>query len=210
MLVGVPKEIKNHEYRVAITPAGVVEFIKNGHQVIIEKNAGIGSAISDDEYINSGAKIIDSADEVWKKADLILKVKEPIAVEYPKIREGQILFTYLHLAASKECTDALIKSKTTAIAYETVELENRALPLLAPMSEVAGRLAPQVGAHSLLKFQGGRGLLLGGVPGVKKGNVVIIGGGVSGQHAATIALGFEANVTILDLNVERLKELDLN
>lgn len=209
MLIGVPKEIKNHEYRVAITPAGVVEFIKNGHQVIIEKNAGIGSAISDDEYINSGAKIIDSADEVWKKADLILKVKEPIAVEYPKMREGQILFTYLHLAASKECTDALIKSKTTAIAYETVELENRALPLLAPMSEVAGRLAPQVGAHSLLKFQGGRGLLLGGVPGVKKGNVVIIGGGVSGQHAATIALGFEANVTILDLNVERLKELDL-
>ena len=209
MLVGVPKEIKNHEYRVAITPAGVVEFIKNGHQVIIEKNAGIGSAISDDEYTNSGAKIIDSADEVWKKADLILKVKEPIAVEYPKMREGQILFTYLHLAASKECTDALIKSKTTAIAYETVELENRALPLLAPMSEVAGRLAPQVGAHSLLKFQGGRGLLLGGVPGVKKGNVVIIGGGVSGQHAATIALGFDANVTILDLNVERLKELDL-
>lgn len=209
MLVGVPKEIKNHEYRVAITPAGVVELIKNGHQVIVEKNAGIGSAISDNEYEKSGAKILGTADEIWAQADLILKVKEPIAVEYPKMRKGQILFTYLHLAASKECTDALIKSGTTAIAYETVETENRALPLLAPMSEVAGRLAPQVGAHSLLKFQGGRGLLLGGVPGVKKGNVVIIGGGVSGLHAATIALGFEANVTILDLNVERLKELDL-
>jgi alanine dehydrogenase len=209
LLVGVPKEIKNHEYRVAITPAGVVELIKNGHQVIVEKNAGIGSAISDSEYEKSGAKILGTADEIWAQADLILKVKEPIAVEYPKMRKGQILFTYLHLAASKECTDALIKSGTTAIAYETVETENRALPLLAPMSEVAGRLAPQVGAHSLLKFQGGRGLLLGGVPGVKKGNVVIIGGGVSGLHAATIALGFEANVTILDLNVERLKELDL-
>ena len=209
MLVGVPKEIKNHEYRVAITPAGVVEFVKNGHQVVVEKNAGVGSAISDDEYVKAGAKILDSSDEVWAKSDLILKVKEPIAAEYPKMRKDQILFTYLHLAASKDCTDALIKSGTTAIAYETVELENRSLPLLAPMSEVAGRLAPQVGAHSLLKFQGGRGLLLGGVPGVRKGNVVIIGGGVSGQHAATIALGFEANVTILDLNVDRLKELDL-
>lgn len=209
MLVGVPKEIKNHEYRVAITPAGVVELIKNGHEVIVEKSAGIGSAISDEEYIKAGAKIIDKPEDVWAKADLILKVKEPIEAEYNRMRKGQILFTYLHLAASKECTDALIKSGITAIAYETVELENRSLPLLAPMSEVAGRLAPQVGAHSLLKFQGGRGLLLGGVPGVKKGNVVIIGGGVSGQHAATIALGFEANVTILDLNVDRLKELDL-
>lgn len=209
MLVGIPKEIKNHEYRVAITPAGVVELIKNGHHVVIEKNAGVGSAISDDEFIKSGAQILNSADEIWQKADLILKVKEPIAVEYPKMRKGQILFTYLHLAASRECTDALVKSGTTAIAYETVELPNRSLPLLAPMSEVAGRLAPQVGAHSLLKFQGGRGLLLGGVPGVKRANVVIIGGGVSGLHAATIALGLQANVTILDLNVDRLKELDL-
>lgn len=209
MLVGIPKEIKNHEYRVAITPAGVVELITNGHQVVIEKNAGVGSAISDDEFIKSGAQILNSADEIWQKADLILKVKEPIAVEYPKMRKGQILFTYLHLAASRECTDALVKSGTTAIAYETVELPNRSLPLLAPMSEVAGRLAPQVGAHSLLKFQGGRGLLLGGVPGVKRANVVIIGGGVSGLHAATIALGLQANVTILDLNVDRLKELDL-
>lgn len=209
MLVGIPKEIKNHEYRVAITPAGVLELIKNGHQVVIEKNAGVGSAISDDEFLKSGAQILNSADEIWQKADLILKVKEPIAVEYPKMRKGQILFTYLHLAASRECTDALIKSGTTAIAYETVELPNRSLPLLAPMSEVAGRLAPQVGAHSLLKFQGGRGLLLGGVPGVKRANVVIIGGGVSGLHAATIALGLQANVTILDLNVDRLKELDL-
>ncbi len=208
MLIGVPKEIKNHEYRVAITPSGVVDFIKNGHQVIIEKDAGVGSAIANDEYEKAGAKIINSADEVWQKADMILKVKEPIKEEYSRLRKDQILFTYLHLAASKECTDALLNSKTTAIAYETVELEDRSLPLLAPMSEVAGRLAAQVGAHSLLKFQGGRGLLLGGVPGVKKGNVVVIGGGVSGQHAATIALGLEANVTILDLNVERLKQLN--
>ncbi len=208
MLIGVPKEIKNHEYRVAITPSGVVDFIKNGHQVIIEKDAGVGSAIPNDEYEKAGAKIINSADEVWQKADMILKVKEPIKEEYSRLRKDQILFTYLHLAASKECTDALLNSKTTAIAYETVELEDRSLPLLAPMSEVAGRLAAQVGAHSLLKFQGGRGLLLGGVPGVKKGNVVVIGGGVSGQHAATIALGLEANVTILDLNVERLKQLN--
>ena len=208
MLIGVPKEIKNHEYRVAITPSGVVDFVKNGHQVIIENNAGLGSAITNEEYVNAGAEIVSSSDEVWNRAEMILKVKEPIASEYSKMRKGQILFTYLHLAASKECTDALISSKTTAIAYETVELEDHSLPLLAPMSEVAGRLAPQVGAHSLLKFQGGRGLLLGGVPGVKKANVVIIGGGVSGQHAATIALGLEANVTILDLNVDRLKELN--
>ena len=208
MLIGVPKEIKNHEYRVAITPSGVVDFIKNGHQVIIENNAGLGSAITNEEYVNAGAEIVSSSDEVWNRAEMILKVKEPIASEYSKMRKDQILFTYLHLAASKECTDALISSKTTAIAYETVELEDHSLPLLAPMSEVAGRLAPQVGAHSLLKFQGGRGLLLGGVPGVKKANVVIIGGGVSGQHAATIALGLEANVTILDLNVDRLKELN--
>lgn len=208
MIIGVPKEIKNHEYRVAITPAGVGEFVKNKHQVLVETKAGLGSAISDEEYLKAGALIISTADEVWLKSDLILKVKEPIAIEYPKMRKGQILFTYLHLAASRECTDAIIKSGTTAIAYETVELNDHSLPLLAPMSEVAGRLAPQVGAHALLKFQGGRGLLLGGVPGVNKGKVVIIGGGVSGQHAATIALGLEANVTILDLNVERLKELD--
>jgi alanine dehydrogenase len=208
LIIGVPKEIKNHEYRVAITPAGVGEFVKNKHQVLVETKAGLGSAISDEEYLKAGALIISTADEVWLKSDLILKVKEPIAIEYPKMRKGQILFTYLHLAASRECTDAIIKSGTTAIAYETVELNDHSLPLLAPMSEVAGRLAPQVGAHALLKFQGGRGLLLGGVPGVNKGKVVIIGGGVSGQHAATIALGLEANVTILDLNVERLKELD--
>ncbi|MEY2827324.1 MAG: hypothetical protein RIQ80_832 [Actinomycetota bacterium] len=208
MLIGVPKEIKNHEYRVAITPSGVVDFVKNGHQVIIEKDAGLGSAIANEEYEKAGAKILASADEVWQSAEMILKVKEPIKEEYERLKKGQILFTYLHLAASKDCTDALIKSETTAIAYETVELEDGSLPLLAPMSEVAGRLATQVGAHSLLKFQGGRGLLLGGVPGVRKGNVVVIGGGVSGQHAATIALGLEANVTILDLNVDRLKELN--
>ncbi len=208
MLVGIPKEVKNNEYRVALAPSGVVEFIKNGHHVIIEKSAGIGSAISDEEYRNAGAKILDTADEIWQQAEMIMKVKEPIAIEYSKMRKDQILFTYLHLAASKECTEALIKSGTTAIAYETVELENRSLPLLAPMSEVAGRLATQVGANSLMKFQGGRGLLLGGVPGVRKGKVVVIGGGVSGYHAAVMAVGLQADVTILDRNVDRLKELD--
>ena len=207
MNIGVPKEIKNNEFRVSTTAAGVHALVAAGHKVFVEKGAGLGSAITDEEYVKAGGTILNTADEVWQQADLILKVKEPIKDEYHRIRSGQILFTYLHLAASRECTEALIKSGCTAIAYETVEL-NRTLPLLAPMSEVAGRLAPQVGAHSLLKFQGGRGLLLGGVPGVKKANVVIIGGGVSGQHAATIALGLEANVTILDLNVDRLKDLN--
>jgi alanine dehydrogenase len=207
MLVGVPREIKNHEYRVAITPAGVKEFINHGHKVIIEKGAGLGSAISDDAYRVAGAEILDTAQEVWARAEMILKVKEPIAPEYPLMREGQVLFTYLHLAASKDCTDALIKSGITAIAYETVDV-NGYLPLLAPMSEVAGRMSVQVGATALQKSNGGRGVLLGGVPGVRPGRVVILGGGVAGVNAATIAHGMRAEVTILDVNARRLVQLD--
>lgn len=207
MLVGVPKEIKNHEYRVAITPAGVKEFINHGHKVIVEKGAGLGSAISDDAYRVAGAEILDTAQEVWARAEMILKVKEPIAPEYPLMREGQVLFTYLHLAASKDCTDALIKSGITAIAYETVDV-NGYLPLLAPMSEVAGRMSVQVGATALQKSNGGRGVLLGGVPGVRPGRVVILGGGVAGVNAATIAHGMRAEVTILDVNARRLVQLD--
>lgn len=207
MLVGVPKEIKNHEYRVAITPAGVKEFINHGHKVIIEKGAGLGSAISDDAYRVAGAEILDTAQEVWARAEMILKVKEPIAPEYPLMREGQVLFTYLHLAASKDCTDALMKSGITAIAYETVDV-NGYLPLLAPMSEVAGRMSVQVGATALQKSNGGRGVLLGGVPGVRPGRVVILGGGVAGVNAATIAHGMRAEVTILDVNARRLVQLD--
>jgi alanine dehydrogenase len=207
MLVGVPKEIKNHEYRVAITPAGVKEFINHGHKVIIEKGAGLGSAISDDAYRVAGAEILDTAQEVWSRAEMILKVKEPIAPEYPLMREGQVLFTYLHLAASKDCTDALIKSGITAVAYETVDV-NGYLPLLAPMSEVAGRMSVQVGATALQKSNGGRGVLLGGVPGVRPGRVVILGGGVAGVNAATIAHGMRAEVTILDVNARRLVQLD--
>jgi alanine dehydrogenase len=207
MLVGVPREIKNHEYRVAITPAGVREFINHGHKVIIETGAGNGSAISDDSYKAAGAEIVASAAEVWSRAEMILKVKEPIAQEYPLMRQGQVLFTYLHLAASKECTDALIKSGITAIAYETVDV-NGYLPLLAPMSEVAGRMAVQVGAAALQKSAGGRGVLLGGVPGVRPARVVILGGGVAGVNAETIAHGMRAEVTILDVNTRRLVQLD--
>ncbi len=207
MLVGVPKEIKNHESRVAITPAGVKVFINHGYKVIVEKGAGLGSAISDDAYRVAGAEILDTAQEVWARAEMILKVKEPIAPEYPLMREGQVLFTYLHLAASKDCTDALMKSGITAIAYETVDV-NGYLPLLAPMSEVAGRMSVQVGATALQKSNGGRGVLLGGVPGVRPGRVVILGGGVAGVNAATIAHGMRAEVTILDVNARRLVQLD--
>ena len=207
MLVGVPKEIKNHEYRVAITPAGVKEFINHGHQVIIESGAGVGSAISDDAYRLAGAEILATAAEVWSRAEMILKVKEPIAPEYPLMRQGQVLFTYLHLAASRDCTDALIKSGITAIAYETVDV-NGYLPLLAPMSEVAGRMSVQVGATALQKSNGGRGVLLGGVPGVRPARVVVLGGGVAGVNAATIAHGMRAEVTILDVNARRLVQLD--
>jgi alanine dehydrogenase len=208
MKIGVPKEIKNHEYRVAITPAGVHEFKTHGHQVFIEKGAGLGSSISDQEFISAGAVMLDTADEVWETAELVLKVKEPIADEYHRMRKGQVLFTYLHLAASKDCTDALIKSGTTAIAYETVELEDHSLPLLAPMSEVAGRLATQVGANALMRAAGGRGTLLGGVSGVHAAKVVVLGGGVAGMNAAAIAIGMQAQVSLLDRSVARLRYLD--
>ena len=209
MKIGVPREIKNHEYRVAITPAGVMEMVRHGHEVFIEQDAGIGSSISNEEYVKAGAKMLATADEVWQTGDMIMKVKEPIADEYDRMREGQLLFTYLHLAAEQKCTDALLKNKVTGVAYETVELSDRSLPLLAPMSEVAGRLAPQVGAHSLMRANGGRGVLLGGVPGVKPAKVVVLGGGVSGLHSAQIALGMGADVTILDLNIPRLRQIDL-
>jgi alanine dehydrogenase len=209
MKIGVPREIKNHEYRVAITPAGVMEMTRNGHEVFIEQDAGIGSSIANEDYVKAGAKMLATADEVWQTGEMIMKVKEPIAVEYDRMREGQLLFTYLHLAAEQKCTDALLKNKVTGVAYETVELSDRSLPLLAPMSEVAGRLAPQVGAHSLMRANGGRGVLLGGVPGVKPAKVVVLGGGVSGLHAAQIALGMGADVTILDLNIPRLRQIDL-
>jgi len=208
MKVGIPREIKTHEYRVAITPAGVVELVKNGHEVFIEQDAGLGSSISNEEYVVAGAKILPTADEVWTAGDLILKVKEPIAAEYHRMRKGQVLFAYLHLAASKECTDALLESGVTAISYETVELPDHTLPLLAPMSEVAGRLAPQVGAQALMRAQGGRGVLLGGVPGVSAGKVVVLGAGVAGMNAAAIALGMQAEVQLLDVNVARLRQVD--
>ena len=207
MIVGVPKEIKVHESRVAITPEGVSEFVAAGHSVIIEDGAGVGSSLTNEDFIAAGAKIVTDADAVWSSAELILKVKEPIAIEYPKMRREQTIFTYLHLAASKPCTDALIASGTTAIAYETVEV-NGSLPLLAPMSEVAGRLATQVGATALQRPNGGRGVLLGGVPGVSPGRVVVIGGGVSGLNAAVIAIGMGADVTVIDRSINRLAYID--
>lgn len=207
MLVGVPKEIKVLEARVALTPEGVSEFIRAGHKVVIEKGAGLGSAITDAQYISAGASIEADIEEIWRSAEMILKVKEPIEAEYSRLRSGQILFTYLHLAANKACTDALIASGTTAIAYETVET-NGSLPLLAPMSEVAGRLATQVGATALQKPNGGRGVLLGGVPGVAPGKVVVIGGGVAGLNAAVIALGMGADVTVFDRSLSRLAYID--
>ena len=207
MIIGVPKEIKTLEFRVALTPAGVRELVKNGHQVLIESGAGLGSAISDSQYQSEGAEIVPSAKDVWQRAEMVMKVKEPLPSEYPLMREGQILFTYLHLAASKECTDALIAAKNIAIAYETVEV-NGQLPLLAPMSEVAGRLSTQVGATALQKANGGRGVLLGGVPGVRPGKVVVIGGGVAGLNAAVMARGLGADVTILDRSAARLQHID--
>jgi len=203
--VGVPKEVKNHEYRVALTPVGVHELTQHGHEVVIEKDAGLGSQIPDDEYVAAGATIIDSADEVWGSADTVLKVKEPVAEEYHRLREGLTLFTYLHLAADKPLTQELVNRKVTAIAYETVQLPSGGLPLLYPMSEVAGCLAPQVGAHALMKAQGGRGVLMGGVGGVANAKVVIIGAGVSGQNAANIALGMGADVTLLDTDLDKLR-----
>lgn len=206
--VGIPREVKNNEFRVAITPAGVHELVRHGHQVVVEESAGAGSSITDAEYVAAGARILPTADEVWATADLLLKVKEPVAQEYHRLRKGQTLFTYLHLAASRACTDALLESGTTAIAYETVETANRALPLLAPMSEVAGRLAPQVGAYHLMRSVGGRGVLPGGVPGTAAGRAVVIGGGVSGWNATQIAVGLGFHVTLLDKDINKLREAD--
>jgi alanine dehydrogenase len=206
--VGVPKEVKNHEYRVAITPSGVHEFVRNGHEVLVEQGAGSGSLLTDDEFAAAGARIVPSADDVWADAELVLKVKEPVEEEYHRLRKDQVLFTYLHLAASRDCTQALIKSGTTGIAYETVQLPDGSLPLLAPMSEVAGRLAPQAGAYHLMRTGGGRGILMGGVSGVHAARVVVIGAGVSGMNAAAIALGMQAEVQLLDRNINRLREAD--
>ncbi len=208
MKIGVPTEVKNHEYRVACTPAGVHELVRNGHQVIVQRGAGVGSSITDDEFVGAGATMLDDADRVWGDADMVLKVKEPIAEEYHRLRKDLILFTYLHLAASRPCTDALIDAGTTAIAYETVELPDRSLPLLAPMSEVAGRMAPQAGANALQREHGGRGVLMGGVSGVYAAKVVVLGGGVSGMNAAAIALGMQAEVLVLDKNVAKLRDAD--
>ncbi|WP_440711786.1 alanine dehydrogenase [Herbiconiux sp. YIM B11900] len=208
MIIGIPAEVKNNENRVAATPAGVAELVSHGHRVVVQAGAGTGSAFSDDEYLVAGALIVPEAETVWGDADLILKVKEPVRSEYSRMREDQVLFTYLHLAADAPLTDALLASRTTAIAYETVQLSDRSLPLLSPMSEVAGRLSGQVGANQLMKTAGGRGLLLGGVPGAPKGKVVVIGGGVAGEHAAAMTLGLGADVTILDVNLPRLRYLD--
>ncbi len=208
MKVGIPREVKNHEYRVAITPSGVHELVRHGHDVYVENDAGVGSSIPDEDYVAAGAKVLATAEEVWGAGDLILKVKEPVAQEYDRMREGQTLFTYLHLAADRPLTEELAKRKVTGIAYETVELPDRSLPLLAPMSEVAGRLAPQVGAHTLMRAQGGRGILMGGVSGVYAAKVVVIGAGVSGMNAAAIALGMQAEVLLLDRNISRLRQAD--
>jgi alanine dehydrogenase len=205
MKIGVPSEVKNHEYRVAITPVGVHELTAHGHQVLVQKGAGEGSSIRDDEFVAAGATIVPSADDTWGSADMVLKVKEPIAEEYHRLREDLTLFTYLHLAADEPLTRTLLANKVTGIAYETVQLPSGALPLLYPMSEVAGCLAPQVGAYSLMKARGGRGVLMGGVGGVANAKVVIIGAGVAGQNAANIALGMGANVTLLDTDLDKLR-----
>ncbi|BDG37796.1 alanine dehydrogenase [Saccharococcus caldoxylosilyticus] len=207
MIIGVPKEIKNNENRVAITPAGVMSFIQAGHTVLIEKDAGIGSGFTNEDYASAGAQIIEQAQDVWAKADMVMKVKEPLPSEYGYFRPGLILFTYLHLAAEPELTRALKEKGVIAIAYETVQV-GRTLPLLTPMSEVAGRMAAQIGAQFLEKPYGGKGILLGGVPGVGRGKVTIIGGGVVGTNAAKVAVGLGADVTIIDLNADRLRELD--
>lgn len=209
MNVGVPTEIKNNENRVALTPAGTHELVRRGHVVQVQAGAGQGSGFEDDAYRLAGARIVGTAEEVWGSADLLIKVKEPIEPEYALMRPDLTLFTYLHLAASAPCTDALLAAGTTAIAYETVQLPDRSLPLLSPMSEVAGRLSAQVGAYHLLRPQGGTGVLMGGVPGTPKAKVVVIGGGVAGEHAAANALGMGADVTILDISIPRLRELEV-
>jgi alanine dehydrogenase len=206
--VGIPREVKDNEFRVAITPSGVHELVTQGHDVVIEHEAGVGSSIPDADFVAAGATMMPTADDVWGSADLICKVKEPVAEEFNRMRADQVLFTYLHLAASEQCTTALVDSKTTAIAYETVQLADGSLPLLAPMSEVAGRMAPQVGAHHLQRDGGGRGVLMGGVSGVYAAKVVVLGAGVSGMNAAAIALGMEAEVLVLDRNIDKLRQAD--
>lgn len=208
MLIGVPKEIKNHEYRVGLVPFAVRELVHNGHKVVIETQAGSGIGVSDDDYRAAGAEILGDAKTVFEKAEMIVKVKEPQAVECEMLREGQLLFTYLHLAPDLPQTEGLLKSGCVAIAYETVTSPRGGLPLLAPMSEVAGRMGPQAGAHCLEKAQGGRGVLMGGVPGVAPAKVVVLGGGVSGTNAARIALGMGAEVTVLERNIARIAQLD--
>jgi len=208
MIVGVPKEVKILENRVAATPASVHEFVSRGHTVLVQASAGVGSGYPDEEYVAEGAEIVTDAPEVWSRADMIVKVKEPVASEFDLMRPGQILFTYLHLANDEPLTRALIERGVQAIAYETVQLPSRQLPLLTPMSEVAGRMSIQVGAHYLEKTQGGKGILLGGIPGVRPAEVVVIGGGVVGTNAAKMALGMGANVTIIELSIDRLRYLD--
>jgi alanine dehydrogenase len=208
VIIGLPKEIKDNEYRVGLTPAGVRALTDANHKVVVEKSAGEGSGFDDALYQRAGATIINSADDVWAQGEMIVKVKEPIAPEYPRMREGQLLFTYLHLAPDNELTEQLLNRKVTGVAYETITDRRGTLPLLTPMSEVAGRMAIQVGAHYLEKMSGGRGILLGGVPGVPAARVVIIGGGVVGTNAAKIAVGMGAHVTIIDNNLDRLRELD--
>lgn len=208
MIVGVPSEVKNNENRVGATPSSVSEYVQAGHRVLVQAGAGLGSGFSDDEYRTHGAELVDRADDVWAQAEMIVKVKEPVADEYPLMREGQVLFTYLHLAANEPLTRAMLDAGVIGIAYETVQLPNRHLPLLQPMSEIAGRMSIQVGATQLEKPHGGRGVLLGGIPGVECANVVVIGGGIVGTNAAKMALGMGANVTIVDVNIERLRYLD--
>lgn len=208
MIIGIPKEIKDNEYRVSLPPGGVRELTRRGHQVIVETNAGGGSGFIDEEYVQAGATISDAADEVWQRANMVIKVKEPLPSEYPFLREDLILFTYLHLAASEDLTRALVESGVTGVAYETVETLEGHLPLLQPMSEVAGRMATQIAAQYLEKPEGGRGILMGGVPGVRPAHVVVLGGGTVGTHAAQIALGMGAEVTLLDINIDRLRYLD--
>ena len=207
MLIGVPKEIKNNEYRVGMAVAGVHELVARGHEVIVETGAGLGAGFDDEAYTAAGATIAATAAEVWERADMIVKVKEPVGPEHAMMREGQILFTYLHLAADKELTDAVLASGTTAIAYETVQLPNRALPLLQPMSAIAGRLATQVAAYHLMKPVGGSGVLMGGVPGTREAKVLVVGGGIVGEQAAIMARGLHANVTVMDVNLARLGEI---
>ena len=208
MIIGIPKEIKEQEQRVALLPSAASQLTRRGHSVVVQKNAGIGSGYPDEEYVKAGAEIVDQAKEVFTRADMVVKVKEPLEVEFQLMRKGQILFTYLHLAASKSLTEALLKSGVTAVAYETIQINHR-LPLLEPMSEIAGRMSAVMGANFLAKYNGGSGVLLGGVPGVLPGRVVVVGGGTSGVNAARIATGLGAEVIILDVDLERLRYLDL-